>query len=434
MTYQEALAYLDGLAKFGIKPGLQRIERLLDELGRPERQYRTLHVAGTNGKGSTAAMLAAVLQAAGWRTALYTSPHLVSYTERMAVNGRPAAPVAFATAVEQAAAAAAAAGAKGVEQPTEFEVLTAAAFWHFAAAQAAYAVVEVGLGGLLDSTNVITPAVTVITNVTREHTDRLGRTIGEIARHKAGIIKPGVPVVTAAHGEALSVIARTAAAQGAPLYVLGRDFHVCQVTRCGWQQRVVLDTLRHGRQEFVINLLGRHQGENAALAVAAAEVLSPEAGLDWAAVQRGLAAARWPGRFQIVPGRPLLVVDGAHNPAGAAALRRTLDEVFPGEKIVFVLGVLRDKEVGLVARTIVTPRDACVVVLAPSPRAAATDAIAREITTAHVEECPDIAAALTRAQALAGPAGVVCACGSLYVAGAVLGLLKGPLYFTEGEL
>lgn len=434
MDYAECLAYLGNLTKFGIKPGLQRIERLLAELGRPEQRYRTVHVAGTNGKGSVAAMLAAVLQAAGQRTALYTSPHLVAYPERLALDGRPAAPAAFAAAVTQAAKAAQDTVAQGLEQPTEFEVLTAAAFWHFAVAGAAYAVVETGLGGLLDSTNVITPQVAVITNVTREHTDRLGNTIAEIAHHKAGIIKTGVPVVTAAQGEALAVIAETAAARQAPLYVLGRDFHVRSIAQCGWQQRVTVETLRHGRQEFTINLLGRHQGENTALAVAAAELLPTAAGVDVAALRRGLAAACWPARFQVVPGQPVLVVDGAHNPAGAAVLRQALNDVFANRPIVFVLGILGDKEVEMVASTIVTPRDACVVVRAPSPRAAAPAVIARAIAAAQVEICPDIAPALNRAKQLAGPTGVVCACGSLYVAGAVLGLLGQPLYFTADAL
>ena len=211
MNYSAALAYLESLGTFGIQLGLKRIEALLAELGNPERRFRSIHVTGTNGKGSTTALLAAILHAAGIRTGMYTSPHLVDYPERMTMEGQEISRDEFAAMIGKTRLAAEAIQARGMESPTEFEVLTAAAFLWFAEKQVEMAVVEVGLGGLLDSTNVICPVASVITNVTLEHTDRCGGTVAEIAAHKAGIIKIGAPVFTGATGEALAVIEAAAA-------------------------------------------------------------------------------------------------------------------------------------------------------------------------------------------------------------------------------
>lgn len=227
MTYQEALTYLDGLNVFGIKLGLVRIARLLELLGEPQKKYRTIHVTGTNGKGSTTAMLAEILLQSGVRSGMYTSPHLVSYTERIQVAGQPISEADFAECILEVKAAVDRMLAEGEECPTQFEVLTAAAFFHFASAQVEYAVIEVGLGGLLDSTNVITPEIAVITNVTLEHADRCGGTLAGVATHKAGIIKEGVPVVTAADGETLEII-RQAAEEKTPMCSsAARIFPVC---------------------------------------------------------------------------------------------------------------------------------------------------------------------------------------------------------------
>ncbi|EAX48156.1 FolC bifunctional protein [Thermosinus carboxydivorans Nor1] len=424
MTYQQALEYLATLNKFGINLGLARIKRLLDLMGHPERRYRTVHVTGTNGKGSTTAMLAAILQASGIKTGMYTSPHLVDYTERMVVDGRPAAPAAFAAAIDYTRRFIEQMTAEGWEHPTEFEVLTAAAFHYFAEAKVEYAVIEVGLGGLLDSTNVISPEAAVITNVALEHTDRCGATVREIARHKAGIIKAGVPVITAAEGEALAVIREAAAACGSMLYVRGRDFVGEYLGRYDYGQRVAVHTAQTGRLgPFSLTLLGRHQVENCAIAVMTALVLAERgAPITPDALAAGLAAARWPGRFEVFPGEPVIVVDGAHNPHGARALRVALDEVFGGRPITFLLGILRDKDITGIVRALVRPQDMVVAAAPLSERAAAPGEIAREIG-GSVEEAPSIAAGLAQARRLAGADGVVCAAGSLYLIGAVRQIL-----------
>jgi dihydrofolate synthase/folylpolyglutamate synthase len=419
MTYEEALEYLATLGKFGINLGLARIEKLLALMGHPERQYKTIHVTGTNGKGSTAAMLAAVLKAAGSRAALYTSPHLEDYTERFVVDGEPVDRAALAAAIAHTRGFVDAMTAEGWEHPTEFEVLTAAAFHLFAVAQVEYAVVEVGLGGLLDSTNVITPAVAVITNVALEHTDRCGSTVAEIAAHKAGIIKPGVPAVTAARGEALDVIRREAGAKGAPLHALGRDFYAEAAGSDGLRQQLAFVGRRHGDLgRFSLALLGRHQVENAAVAIMAALVLADgDQRLSPAVIGEGLAATRWPGRFEVLPGRPTVVIDGAHNPAGAAVLRATLDEVFPGRPVVFVLGILADKDVAGVRDALVRAGDGVVAVRPESDRAADPAAVLTGLDAARAEAAGTVAAGVDRAGELAGPDGLVCVAGSLYLVG-----------------
>ena len=226
MTYEEAVAYLEQSASFGIKPGLERIEGLLDILGRPEKAYKTIHVTGTNGKGSVTAFIDSVLVNSGRRVGRYTSPHLIAYTERMCINGRDITPDAFGAVIEKVAAAVTEYVNGGGEPPTQFEVLTAAAFLFFKEQGVDYAVIEVGLGGLLDSTNVIVPEVAVITNVTVDHKKYCGDTPAEIAKHKAGIIKPGVPVITAAQGEPLGVIMAEAELKKAPLLIFNKAFAV----------------------------------------------------------------------------------------------------------------------------------------------------------------------------------------------------------------
>ena len=275
MDYQESLVWLEELNTFGIRLGLSRIERLAELLGHPERRYQTIHVTGTNGKGSVSAMLAAVLRQAGLRTGLYISPHLVSYTERCQINGAEISEADFARCLTAVRRAAEQMVAEGDECPTQFEALTALAFLWFAEAGAEYAVIEVGLGGLLDSTNIITPALSVITNVSLEHADRCGGTLEGVARHKAGIIKPGVPVVTGAMAMPLDVIRRTAAEKNASLHVLGEDFRAAFHGFNGDRQMVAFDAPADGIGNFryELRLLGPFQVANSALAVMAAALL-----------------------------------------------------------------------------------------------------------------------------------------------------------------
>lgn len=422
MKYTEALAYLESLGTFGIQLGLARIEALLDRLDHPERRFRSVHVTGTNGKGSTTAMIAAVLTEAGIRTGMYTSPHLVDYPERMRINGIDITREAFAGVLEQTRAAAEAMIAAGQESPTEFEVLTAAAFLWFAQEQAELVVVEVGLGGLLDSTNVIVPEVSVITNVTLDHMDRCGDTVEAIAHQKAGIIKQGVPVVTGAEGAALAVIEAAAQQAGSFCEVLGRDF---VVTDSGYKNGRQIFRFTCGQaapEMYSLGMLGRHQAYNAALAVRTCQFLGrTDARLKAEAIREGVAKAAWPGRFEVIPGKPIILLDGAHNPDGIRTLRQTLDDVFPGRAVVFLFGVLADKNHAAMARTLFRPIDRAVVVRPNSPRAAAVEEIAREIGeyVKAVKTADTIREGLDQTKKWAGPEGLVCAAGSLYMIGEV---------------
>ena len=422
MTYEQALAYFESLGKFGIQLGLSRIEKLLERLGHPERRFRSVHVTGTNGKGSTTAMIAAILNEAGIRTGMYTSPHLIDYPERLQLCGANISRPAFAAVIAQTKAAADAMIADGLESPTEFEVLTAAAFFWFAREQAELVVVEVGLGGLLDSTNVILPDLAVITNVTLEHTDRCGDTVEEIALHKAGIIKPGVSVVTGAAGAALTVIEAAAKRNGSACELLGRDFAVTGSRVDRVRQIFELRVGQTPPESYSIRLLGNHQTENAALAVRVCQLLAQrDERLTPAVIRDGLAKAVWPGRFEIFAGAPLLILDGAHNPDGIRTLRQTLDEVFPDRAIVFLFGVLADKNHAEMAQTLFRRCDRAVVVRPHSDRAAAAEDIAREIIeyVAAVKTGGTIGEGLELAKEWAGPDGIVCAAGSLYMIGEV---------------
>lgn len=422
MTYEEALCYLEQLGKFGINLGLVRIEQLLGLMNNPERRFKTIHVTGTNGKGSTTAMVAAVLCAAGIKTGMYTSPHLVEYTERIVIDNQTVSREQFASAIEYVKKFADQMVARGWEHPTQFEVLTAAAFYHFAAAGVEYAVIEVGLGGLLDSTNVIMPEIAVITNVTLEHTDRCGDTIAEIANHKAGIIKQGVPVVTGAQEAALEVIKTKAAERAAQLYVCGRDFSGRSAGEVKpFRQKVAVTAKECNTTCYELGLLGRHQAGNCAIAVMTVRLLRRnDSRITEKAIHHGLAKVSWPGRFEVFSGEPAIIIDGAHNPAGAKVLRETLDDIFPARRIVFLLGILKDKDITGIVHALIRPEDTVIVAAPRSDRAGDPEQIAREIRADYVETATSIEQGINKAVHLGRiQDGVMCAAGSLYLVGTV---------------
>lgn len=382
-AYAKALHFLAERTKFGINLGLQRIEKLLALLGNPHRQGapKYIHVGGTNGKGSVSIMLAEILQACGYKTGLFTSPHLHSYRERFRLNGQPLSKAELVhqlaiiqPLLDQMAAA-------GEEAPTEFEISTALALHYFTEQQADWAVIEVGMGGEIDSTNVIQPELAVITNVAMDHMAYLGETVAEIAAVKAGIIKPGVPTLTAAQNQAaLAVLQKRAAVKDTSLEQLGRDFAYLprKVAESGqifdWQKLAVNNSDENNLvyADLSIQLLGEHQLANASLAVAAAAKLD----LPEAAVRQGLAAACWPGRLEIVNRQPLTVLDGAHNVAGMQALSAALQQYWPGRPIVAVLGMLADKERAEALRLLLPLVSRAVITKVPSPRAGDWQALA----------------------------------------------------------
>ncbi len=319
MTYAETIEYLFDIRLFGQKLGLETMRYLLERMGNPQDSLRFIHIAGTNGKGSVAAMCHAVLAAAGYKTGLYTSPHLVSFCERFQIDGRPIAEADVVRLVERLRPVLdEVASHPEFRQPTFFEAVTAIALQYFREQGVEMVVWETGLGGRLDATNVVTPVVSVITNIAFDHMQYLGETLAQIAAEKSGIIKPHVPVVTATtDANALAVIRGQAALLQSPVTVVGAD------------------------TAFATPLLGRHQVVNCATAVTALKATGLP--ISEVAMREGLARTHWPGRFQVVAGQPPVVLDGAHNADAAAHLTVTLREHFPGKRVHLILGVLRDK-------------------------------------------------------------------------------------------
>ena len=412
MEYADAVDYVESLGKFGIHLGMERIQGLTALLDHPERKIRTVHVTGTNGKGSVTTFLANMLQQAGLKVGSYTSPHFVRYNERICLNGEEISNEDFAAVTEKTKAALDRFLAQGGEQPTQFEFITAMAFLYFAEKQVDCAVIEVGMGGLWDSTNIITPEVSVITNVTLEHTERLGKTIEAIAAQKAGIIKPGVPVVTEAEGKALEVIRGAAEANHAPLYVYGDDFSTEELTS-SMDTQTFLYRLGEKELEVAIHLPGEHQILNGAAALTAAEILRDKHGVpDEAAMLRGMEAARWPGRLERIHRNPDIILDGAHNPSGVTVLRKALDEYYPGARRIYVFGMMADKDVSQVSEILFRPE----VLAHEGDRSEKPEKLARRL---HKNAVPmdDLTAAYRRAVQEAGPEDVVIVCGSLYLIG-----------------
>jgi dihydrofolate synthase / folylpolyglutamate synthase len=394
--------YLDALQPLAMRFGLERMERALDALGRPERAYPVLHVGGTNGKGSTCAMAAAALAAAGRRVGLYTSPHLVRFNERIQVGGAPIPDAALAGCVDAIRRACPwhDAGGEG-ERLTYFEFATLVGLLHFREARVDAAVVEVGLGGRWDATNAVVPRVTAIARIGLDHTQLLGDTVEAVAVEKAGIFKRGVPAIV--HGAqpagALETLRAEAARRGAPLTVAAAE----------WPGPVALR--------------GPHQRANAALAAAALEAFAARGvPVDAAAIARGIAGARWPGRLEEVGG---VLLDGAHNPQGAAALAAALPELAPGRPVDLVFGVLADKDhAGMLAALLPAVRRFHLVAPA-SPRARPAGDLRLLAATlgADADVHPDLASALACARTAAGDRGAVAVAGSLYLVGEARALL-----------
>jgi len=412
MTYAEAvnrILALRGGERAGMRPGLERIEALLDAIGRPERSFTIAQVAGTNGKGSISAMLAAILQASGRRVGLYTSPHLRHYRERIRVDGRPISEADFVDGVEALGTLIARLDA------TVFEAGTALALDHFCRERVDVAVLEVGLGGRLDATSVGTPRVAVIGPIDYDHQHELGDSLTLIAAEKAAIIRGGVAFSARQDPEAEAVLERRAALVGVPLLREGRELHVTPLGFSLEAQRLDLAGPGWRMSDVACALLGVYQPGNALLAAAAARAL--DAGEP--AIRAGLGGARWPGRFQIFRRDPLTILDGAHNPAGARALAASLRAYFPGRPVTFVIGILADKDAGGILAALRPLAARIVLTAAANPRAAAPEVLQALLPGMRV----DIARSPREALAMARPEepdGLVCVAGSLSLIGDVL--------------
>ena len=432
------MAALRSRGRFGISLGLARIEALLEQLDHPERRLHGALVAGTNGKGSVVALARSALQAAGLRIGTMPKPHLVSYRERIAIDGRPISRERFAAALA-AVTPAIERVTERLGPPTEFEALTAAAFAELAGAGIDLALVEVGLGGRLDATNVLDAGVAVVTNVQHDHERLLGSTLAAIGAEKAAIIKPGNLAVTGARGRGLAPILARCSEVGAPLRRAGRGQPYDVALRdAGWDG-IVVDAARPGGSlvGLRIGLLGSHQAANAAVALGLLDAVTEDAGrrgmrldVEEGAIRQGFAAARWPGRLELLRETSVgpVLLDGAHNPAGARALARALGELGM-RRFPLVFGAMRGKRVTAVLRALAPLEPRLIFTRVDDPGAISPDELLRRWRRAgagpgRTADTPE--AALRQAAALrSDPGQPVVVAGSLYLVGAVRGMLRG---------
>ena len=427
MSYDECLKYLADLGQelLGLKFGLDTITQILEELGRPHERYDTAIVAGTNGKGSTCTILASILQHAGYRTGLFTSPHLVRVNERMRLNGQEISDEEFATAFSEVAAAVdLLVSRKKLEgRPSFFEFLTATAFQHFAHAEAQFVVLEVGMGGRLDATNVTDPRVALITNIDFDHMEFLGTTLAAIAGEKAGIIKPHRAVISGVeNAEASAAIRRRAEECGAELLELKK---VAQINNLHSKQGRYSFDLDLGQEHFarlVCPLLGKFQVNNTVAAVAGALRLRDEGfHISRRSILQGLGTAQWPGRLEPLFFHPLVLLDGGHNPGAARELATFIRLELPGRVVRLVYASMRDKAIKEISGSLFPLAEEIYLTHPEHPRAATPDEILAAIESRpsglHIELDP--VQALEKACAASSPDDVVLVVGSLFLVGAI---------------
>jgi dihydrofolate synthase/folylpolyglutamate synthase len=423
LTYEEALDYISKHGRFGMKLGTERTRAILDRLGRPDRGVKGALIAGTNGKGSTGVCLEAILRAAGHRVGFMPKPHLISYTERIQVGGRPIGESDFVATLEQLIPTFDAV-AEQMGSPTEFEMLTSMALAYLAP-RIDSLVCEVGLGGRLDATNALDLGLAVITNVDLDHQKYLGNTIEEIAREKAAIIKPEDRVITGCEGPALEIVEERARECSAAVWRLGHEINVDSES-LGWDGHV-MNMSGPGFQHVRLRLplVGDYQPSNAALAVAAAHLLGDIGDEE---VREGLASTRWPGRLQVISSAPRVILDGGHNPAAMVKTGRALRRLIGPERLVAVFAMLSEREpVDLIAALRTLKPDAVVFT---EPASAGGHAVpAGELANiygAGAHALRPASAALARARELAGHDGNVLVCGSLYLVGEILAVNQPP--------
>ncbi len=430
MNYREAMEYIQSLGRFGMIPGLDAIRRLCGELGSPEEELKFVHVAGTNGKGSVSAYIASVLKTAGYKVGRYISPTIFDYRERIQVNDRMITQSALCEGLGKIRSICDRMTGQGLPHPTAFEVETVLGFWYFREKKCDIVVLEAGMGGLMDSTNVIkNTCVAVITSVSRDHMKFLGGTLAQIAAQKAGIIKKGCLAVTASQEpEVLEVISREAARQNAELIIA--DMKKAGHVRYGIEKQSFDYDGGKDTPELTmeIHLGGQYQIENALLALEALKALGGR-GFPVSAekLREGLAKTSWPGRFTLIAKKPLFVVDGAHNEDAARRLAQSIRFYFPGKRILYIMGVLRDKEYGRIIELTHELADQIITVTPPdNARALPGYELAKEVAKVHaaVTAADSLEEAAEMSRLLAGKEDVIVAFGSLSFLGRLINIVQ----------
>jgi len=424
--YKETLERLYSLQKYGIKFGLSKTANLLRAFGNPHEGQRYIHVGGTNGKGSVGAMMESILMACGLRVGFYVSPHLVRFTERFRINGREMAP-GEATVIARAVMDA----TDPQEPPTFFEFTTAMALIYFARQETDISIMEVGMGGRLDATNIIRPLVSIITNIGLEHQDFLGPRLRDIATEKAGIIKKGVDLVTGATQPSVIHLFRSVCEErGAPFWRVGRDVRYRR-TGTGFNYY----GLQRALKNLEVSLKGRHQFRNAALALAGVEILERKGyAISSECIRAGLGRTSWPGRMHVVSENPRVILDGAHNPRATKTLADSIRKDFSNDRVIVVLGVMGDKDIRGIIRAIAPIADHVIFTRAAYYRSAEPEVLFSHghslgIAGEIIGNLPD---AIDRAKAMAGPHDLVLVCGSLFTVGEALAILDPERFIPDG--
>jgi dihydrofolate synthase/folylpolyglutamate synthase len=428
--YDQTIDWLYNLHLFGIKFGLKKVEKLLEYLGNPQDKLRIIHVGGTNGKGSVCAMLGSILENAGYKVGVNTSPHLSEFTERITINGQQitkADVINYAKLLKEIREKVNSETHLGYA--TYFEVVTAMALKYFYDSDLDFVILEVGLGGTFDATNVVKPMLTVITDVSLDHTEHLGVTLTSVAENKAGIIKPGCPVVTSnTQSEVLNVISQTCETQNSTCYVLEKDFNfkINSSTIDGLE--LDYSGIEQNYQNLKIPLLGEHQGKNAALAISALEILQNRTSvkLSEQVIRKGFLKTRWPGRLEIIQKSPWVIVDGAHNPSGAKTLAETL-KLFDYDKMHLVFGCSEEKDIKNLLKDLAPMASRIILTQAGIRRAAKPELIFEQLQMMDIkkwksdeikiETSTPVSTAVENALAKTSNNDLVCICGSLFVVG-----------------
>ncbi|GKU29989.1 bifunctional folylpolyglutamate synthase/dihydrofolate synthase [Clostridium folliculivorans] len=421
MNYDEAIKYITETAKFGSNYGLERTEKLLELLGSPHKKLKAIHIAGTNGKGSTTSMITSILMEAGYKVGMYTSPYIEEFEERIQINKNNIPKSDLAKVVTDVKVAVDEVVRLGYDSPTEFEIITAAMFKYFYDENVDYAVVEVGLGGRLDSTNVVTPILSVITSISFDHMNILGDTLEKIAYEKAGIIKENIPVVVyPLVDEAMKVIEKVASERNAKIYKVNNQWAVITEPKAGNNSQRILITTDEESYNIKLSLLGKHQLLNCTVAIKAIEVLK-EIGvsIEKQHVLSALAKVIWSGRMEVMNASPLVVIDGAHNIDGITKLVESINTYFNYDKIKVIVGILADKQVEAMIDKISTIADSAIVTTPHNYRAEASTVIKELLDKNGVqtEIVEDYRESFIKAFSSSQKEDLILVCGSLYMIG-----------------
>ena len=427
--YDETIEWLYNLHLFGIKFGLKKVEKLLEYLDNPQDKLKIIHVGGTNGKGSVCAMLSSILTGAGYEVGLNTSPHLSEFTERITINGQQISKtsvIEYANLMQEVRERVNAETDLGYA--TYFEVVTAMALKYFADNDVDYVVLEVGLGGTFDATNIVKPLITVLTNIALDHTEHLGTTLTSVAENKAGIIKQKIPVITSNNNqEVLDVIVHTCKQQQCELIRIGKDVEYTIIKSGQKGLRMDYHGLNNNYSDLQVPLLGQHQGDNAALAITTIELLKNQYNMNIPeqAIREGLKSTHWPGRLEIMQESPLVLLDGAHNPAGAQALKEAL-ALFDYEKLYLVFGCSEEKDIKDLLEPLLPLANKMIITQSGVRRAAKPKLILKNIPKYDIEKVviTPVKAAVKTALSEAGEKDLICICGSLFVVGEARELLS----------